>query len=226
MITRVLLVDDDPLFREGLATYLEHAGFAVGQAGDGLQALEQLTRSPPDLIVLDVMMPDLNGHETLERIRAKTRVPVLFLTARGDADDRIRGLEAGADDYVPKPVILRELVARIRAILRRTGPPEAELHRIEDVTVDPSARQVLQDGRPVPLTATELDLLLALLAERGRPLSRRNLRAGAGRGGTVVSDRGLDVHIHHLRRKLGPRARKAIRTVRGVGYVLAAGTIR
>ncbi len=170
------------------------------------------------------MMPGLGGLEVLRRVRAKSRIPVLMLTARGDEADRVVGLELGADDYVTKPFSPRELLARLRAVLRR-AQPEATSERIAvgGVEVDVGARTARVGGQDVALTGLELDLLVALMRRAGRVVPREALLGEAGREDTVVSERTIDVHVSHLRKKLGddPRAPRLIRTVRGVGYVFA-----
>ncbi|MEM9487896.1 MAG: response regulator transcription factor [Myxococcota bacterium] len=222
MTARILLIDDDDRFRTLLATYLEHTGFAVAQADSGVNGLERARAFAPELVVLDIMMPGLDGHDVLRRLRDLGEVPIIFLSAKGDEVDRVSGLELGADDYLTKPCSARELVARIRTVLRRSGGASGPSWRLGDLIIDGAARQVSRDSRPVELTATELDILIALARERGRAVPRDALRKLAGRGDTVVGDRSLDVHIHRLRKKLdltppGPH----LQTVRGIGYALA-----
>jgi two-component system OmpR family response regulator len=166
----------------------------------------------------------MNGLEVLRRIRAKSRVPILMLTAKGDETDRVVGLEIGADDYVPKPFSPRELLARIRAVLRRSSPEAiSEKLSAANVQVDVGTREVTVDGQAVELTGLEFDILVALMRRAGRVIPRDALLAEAGRSDVVVGERTVDVHISHLRAKLGddPRAPRRIKTVRGVGYVLA-----
>jgi len=174
------------------------------------------------VVLLDVMMPGMDGLEVLRRIRGKSAIPVIMLTARGDEADRVVGLELGADDYVPKPFSPRELLARIRAVLRR-AQPEAQTERIAigGVEVDVGARSARVDGEEIDLTGLELDILVALMRRAGRVVPRDALLSEAGRDDVVVSERTVDVHISHLRKKLGddPRSPSLIRTVRGVGYV-------
>jgi DNA-binding response OmpR family regulator len=169
------------------------------------------------------MMPGLDGLEVCRRIREKSRIPVIMLTARGDETDRVVGLELGADDYVPKPFSPRELLARLRAVLRRTAPAGEPPLVVGNVSVDLGAREVKVAGGLVELTALEFDLLVALARRPGRVVPREVLLEEAGRGDVTVSDRTVDVHVSHLRKKLGddPRAPRLIKTVRGVGYVLA-----
>jgi DNA-binding response OmpR family regulator len=179
-----------------------------------------------DAVLLDVMMPGPSGLDVLRKLRDRSAVPVLMLTARGDEADRVVGLELGADDYVAKPFSPRELLARLRAVLRRTQPdPSGERLSAEGIVVELGSRKVLAQGAPVDLTGLEYDLLVALLRRAGRVVPRDALLDEAGRGDTVVGERTVDVHISRLRRKLGddPRNPRLIKTVRGVGYVLARG---
>ncbi len=222
MSIRVLLIDDDTRLHQLLSAYMGQNGVALESAGDGHQGLRALAAGAFDAVLLDVMMPDMDGLAVLRRIRARSRVPVIMLTARGDEADRVVGLELGADDYVPKPFSPRELLARLRAVLRRVQP-EATSQRlvVSGVEVDVPAREVLLEGARVELTAIEFDILVALLRRAGRVVPREALLAEAGRGDVVVSERTVDVHISKLRKKLGddPRAPTRIQTVRGVGYV-------
>jgi len=166
----------------------------------------------------------MDGLEVLRRIRTRSRVPILMLTAKGDETDRVVGLEIGADDYVPKPFSPRELLARLRAVLRRSAPEAvSEKLAVADVQVDVGSRQVTVEGREIDLTGLEFDILVALMRRAGRVIPRDALLAEAGRSDVVVGERTVDVHISHLRAKLGddPRAPRRIKTVRGVGYVLS-----
>jgi DNA-binding response OmpR family regulator len=220
---RVLLIDDDRRLHELLSTYLEQNGFAVTGAPDGQRGLAALEAQAYDIVLLDLMMPGLDGLEVCRRIRTKSRVPIVMLTAKGDETDRVVGLELGADDYLAKPFGPRELVARIRAVLRRTAPaPEAERVQVNEICIDVPAHTVEVDGRAVDLTGIEFDILLALARRAGRVVGRDALLSEAGRGDVAVGDRTVDVHISHLRQKLGddPRVPKKIKTIRGVGYVL------
>jgi two-component system OmpR family response regulator len=221
---RVLIIDDDIRLYELLARYLEANGVSATHAPDGRQGLAALESGVFDAVLLDVMMPGLDGLEVCRRIRDKSRVPVIMLTAKGDETDRVVGLELGADDYVAKPFSPRELLARLRAVLRRTQPEAvAETVRIGDISIEVAARAVRVGGTPVELTGIEFDLLLALARRPGRVVPRETLLEQAGRGDVAVGDRTVDVHVSHLRRKLGddPRSPRLIKTVRGVGYVLA-----
>jgi len=218
---RVLLIDDDARLGKLLRGYLEPQDVALDQVGTGEAGLAAAGRGY-DAILLDVMMPGLDGLETLRRLRARSRVPVIMLTARGDEADRVVGLELGADDYVAKPFSPRELLARLRAVLRRTRPElAAERLVVAGLEIDVGARQVRVDGAPVELTGLELDILVALARRAGRVVARTALLGEAGRDDTVVSERAVDVHISRLRKKLGDEEGRRIRTVRGVGYVLA-----
>jgi DNA-binding response OmpR family regulator len=220
---RVLCIDDDTRLYELLASYLGENGVHLEHASDGRQGLATLERGVFDAVLLDVMMPGLDGLEVCRRIREKSRIPVIMLTARGDETDRVVGLELGADDYVPKPFSPRELLARLRAVLRRAAPSGEPPLVVGNVAVDLQAREVRVAGTAVELTALEFDLLVALARRPGRVVPREVLLEEAGRGDVTVSDRTVDVHVSHLRRKLGddPRSPRLIKTVRGVGYVLA-----
>ncbi|HME91120.1 MAG TPA: response regulator transcription factor, partial [Myxococcaceae bacterium] len=189
--------------------------------GRGLAALEA---APYDAVLLDVMMPGMDGLEVCKRIRAKSAVPIVMLTAKGDETDRVVGLELGADDYVSKPFSPRELLARLRAVLRRSNPEVvSERLAVGDISIDVPSREVRRENRPVELTGIEFDILLALMRRAGRVVPRDALLSEAGRNDVVVGERAVDVHISHLRQKLGddPRLPRLIKTVRGVGYVFA-----
>jgi DNA-binding response OmpR family regulator len=227
---RILIVDDDVELCELLSEYLEPEGFEVESVHDGAIGVDRAVGTSPSIVVLDVMLPGLNGFEALQRIRAKCATPVVMLTARRDEVDRIVGLEMGADDYLPKPFNPRELVARIRAVLRRTavvghdiavaGEGHAPL-TIEDVTLDRGARSVRCAGLLVDLTASEFDLLELLLRGAGTIVTREDVaRAVLGRHFNPF-DRSVDMHVSRLRRKLGPRpdGLERIKSVRGSGYV-------
>jgi DNA-binding response OmpR family regulator len=221
---RVLIIDDDTRLYELLARYLGANGVTTSHALDGRLGLAALEGGVYDAVLLDVMMPGLDGLEVCRRIREKNRIPVIMLTAKGDETDRVVGLELGADDYVPKPFSPRELLARLRAVLRRSQPEAiAETIRVGDIAIEVGSRAVRMSGAPVELTGIEFDLLLALARRPGRVVPRDTLLEQAGRGDVAVGDRTVDVHVSHLRRKLGddPRSPKLIKTVRGVGYVLA-----
>ncbi|ATB32037.1 response regulator transcription factor [Melittangium boletus] len=222
MSTRVLLIDDDSRMYELLAQYLGQHGIHVTHAPDGGRGLAALEASAYDAVLLDVMMPGMDGLEVCRRIRAKSVVPILMLTARGDETDRVVGLELGADDYLAKPFGPRELLARLRAVLRRVQPTAmAEKLEAHGVSLDVPAREARVNGRRVELTGLEFDLLVALVRRAGRVIPRDALLGEAGRGDTVVGERTVDVHISHLRQKLGEEGGRLIKTVRGLGYVFA-----
>jgi DNA-binding response OmpR family regulator len=232
---RLLIVDDDRELCELVAELLEGEGFEVEVANRGEQGLARALSGEHSLVVLDVMMPGMNGFEVLRRLRAEgSSVHVLMLTARGDDVDRIVGLEIGADDYLPKPFNPRELVARIQAVLRRaraprptqTNVPQPERMEVGDVEVDAGTRHVRRAGESVELTNLEYEILVILLSAAGRVVTREELvRSALGREISVF-DRSIDMHISHLRKKLGHRAGEfeRIKTVRGVGYVYARPT--
>ena len=193
------------------------------RARDGQEGLLMLDRTAYDMVLLDVMMPGIDGIEVCRRIRKKSQIPVVMLTAKGDETDRVVGLELGADDYVAKPFSPRELLARMRAVLRRTSPETtAETVSFGDVVIDVPGRAVRVRGTLIDLTALEHDLLVALARRPGRVVGREVLLNEAGRGDVSVGERTVDVHISHLRQKLGdePRTGRLIKTVRGSGYVL------
>lgn len=221
---RALLIDDDVRFSSLLVEYLAAHEVRVTHAPDGGRGLAALDSGAFDVVLLDIMMPGMDGLEVLRRVRGKSAVPVLMLTARGDETDRVVGLELGADDYVSKPASPRELLARIRAVLRRaSGGAASEKVQVAHLEIDVAARTAVQEGNTLDLTGLEFDLLLALAKRAGRVVPRSALLELAGRGDITVGERTVDVHISHLRAKLGddPRAPRRIKTVRGVGYVLA-----
>lgn len=223
----LLAIDDDREMLELLAEYLKPEGFLIEPAHTAEEGLERVSNKHYDLILLDVMLPGINGFEALRRLRGISQVPVIMLTARGEETDRIVGLEIGADDYLPKPFNLRELSARIHAILRRARPaadPKPNILSEGDVTLDPRSRQVECNHQTVDLTTAEFDLLAALLASPGVILERDKLfEAVLGRPYNVF-DRGIDNHISSLRKKLGayPNGTDRIKSIRGVGYLYAA----
>jgi DNA-binding response OmpR family regulator len=221
-----LLIDDDARLAELLRGYLTPQGVAMVHAGGGQAGLAQLQAGGFDAVVLDVMMPGMDGLTVLRKLReAGHRIPVLMLTARGDEADRVVGLELGADDYIAKPFSPRELLARLRAVLRRAQPDAvSEKLSAAGITVDTGSREAWVDGEPVELTGLEIDLLTALLRRAGRVVPRGALMELAGRGDVTVGERAVDVHISRLRKKLGDDPPQRIRTVRGVGYMLARAT--
>jgi two-component system, OmpR family, response regulator len=215
---RVLIVDDDHRLFELLRDYLGSHGVVALHAPDGMTALRLLGSELVDAVLLDVMMPGMDGLETLRRIRKTSRIPILMLTARGDETDRVVGLELGADDYLPKPFGPRELLARLRAVLRRSSPQsEGEKLRIGRVQVDLEGRCVQVDNNAVEVTGLEFDLLVALMQRAGRVVPRGRLFELAGRGDTSVGERTVDVHVSRLRKKLDDDPPRLIRTIRGVG---------
>ncbi|MBE1532144.1 response regulator transcription factor [Actinomadura algeriensis] len=227
---RILVVEDERTIARAVADRLTAEGFAVRVAGDGPTAVERARDWTPDLIVLDVMLPGFDGLEVCRRVQAERPVPVLMLTARDDETDLLVGLGVGADDYVTKPFSMRELVARIRAVLRRVDrpapEPRAEAPRPEplragDLEVDPEARRVRRDGREVHLTPIEFDLLACLLRNRGTVLTRAVLLERVWDWTDASGTRVVDSHVKALRRKLG---QDLIRTVHGVGYSLEDAT--
>ncbi len=227
MASRVLLIDDDVRLAELLQGYLSPNGFDVAHASDGPRGLAALEASVFEVVLLDVMMPGMDGLEVLKRIRGRSssasRIPVIMLTARGDEADRIVGLEVGADDYVGKPFSPRELLARLRALLRRSDPDAfAEKLQVGDVVVDTTARSCVRAGAVVDLTALELDVLVALMRRAGRAVPREALLSEAGRADVTVSERTVDVHVSRLRQKLGEPS--PIKTIRGTGYLFARDT--
>jgi DNA-binding response OmpR family regulator len=221
---RALLVDDDVSLARLLADYFVPHEVELEHVGDGARALERLAQASYDVVLLDVMLPGADGFEVCKQIRGRTSVPVVMLTARGDDTDRIVGLELGADDYVPKPFNPRELLARMRAVVRRARPGGvAEKIVLGPLEIDVPAHQASLDGKEVSLTSFEFRVLVALARRAGETVPREDL-ASAVKGGEYDPsvDRSLDVHVSHLRQKLGDDARepRRIRTVRGVGYVL------
>jgi two-component system response regulator CpxR len=220
----ILLVDDDVELCELLQEFLALRGFRLEAAHDGRRGLARALAGGHDLVLLDVMMPDLDGFEVLRLVRRRSQVPVIMLTARTTQEDRVAGLDAGADDYLPKPFGTAELLARIRAVLRRTGrtPKEPEALEAGGVKLIPSAREALAGGAPVALTTIEYDILEFLVHGAGRIISRDELMAALYRRRSTRFDRTLDMHICNLRRKLG-RHGPLIRTVRSVGYLFRIG---
>jgi phosphate regulon transcriptional regulator PhoB len=225
MAPRVLIVEDEPDIRDLLVFHLEREGYQVAKSKSGAEALRLAHGAPPDLVLLDLMLPEMDGLEVCRRLRGDPvtqAIPIVMLTARGDEVDRVLGLEMGADDYVVKPFSPRELVARIRAVLRRTRPaPEAAPITVGRLSIDVAAHSVTVDGAPVTLTRREFDLLRALVEARGRVLSREHLLDhvwGYTAAGEIES-RTVDVHVRRLRQKLGAEGQR-IGTVTGVGYRL------
>ena len=215
---RILVVEDDPLLGRGVQAGLEQAGFAADWVRDGIAADASLAGTQYAAVVLDLGLPRLEGLALLRRRRgAGDRTPVLILSARDALEDRVKGLDAGADDYLVKPFQFEELAARLRALVRRAHGEAAPVLSAAGLTLDPGARTVAWQGRPVELPAREFDVLHELLLNAGRVLSREHLQERVYRWGEEVESNAIDVHIHHLRRKLAP---ELIRTIRGVGYLM------
>ncbi len=224
----ILVVDDDVELCALVQEYLTAEGFSLKAVHDGEQGLQQALTNEYVLVVLDVMLPGITGFEVLRRIRSVSKIPVLLLTARGEDVDRIVGLEIGADDYLPKPFNPRELVARIRAVLRRTQPSRAtdgvpEILTVGDVELDPATRSVVRAGQAVDLTSVEFNLLEVLLREAGRVVTRERLVNAVLSRKFMPFDRSIDMHVSKVRRKLGDSEDDGdhIKTIRGVGYMFA-----
>jgi DNA-binding response OmpR family regulator len=224
-VPRVLVVDDEPSITELVAYNLRQEGFAVDCAADGRAALRMAEAAPYDLVVLDLMLPVVDGREVLRLLRRDHDTPVILLTARGGEADRVAGLEAGADDYLVKPFSVRELLARVHAVLRRFGRGVGKV-RVGGVEIDPAQRRAVRDGRPVELTQTEFDLFWELAQSAGRVLDRESLIRRVWGYDFEGDRRTVDVHVRHLREKLeaDPARPRLIETVRGVGYRLRAET--
>jgi two-component system alkaline phosphatase synthesis response regulator PhoP len=221
----VLVVDDEQPIAEIARDYLQHAGFGVITAGDGAAALEMARAQRPDLIVLDLALPRVDGLDVAKALRRESAVPIIMLTARVEEADRLRGLEIGADDYITKPFSPRELVARVKAVLRRVDGVSANSDQIQlaDLILDVPRLKVSRRGKPIDLTATEFELLATLARQPGRVFTRAQL-LDAVRGDEVESfERAIDAHVKNIRRKLEPDARKPryILTVYGIGYKCA-----
>ncbi len=218
----IVVIEDDHNISDLVAMYLRKDGFRVLQADDGERGLELFDQDPPKLLIIDIGLPGaLDGLDVCRRVRATSDVPVIMLTARDDEFDRVRGLELGADDYVTKPFSARELVARVRAILRRAAPAPRDgpqVHEIGDLVVDTGRREVRGPGGPIAFTTREFDLLAYLASNRGLALSRRQLLDGVWGEGWYGDERTVDVHVRQLRKKLGDAL--PLTTVWGVGYRL------
>jgi DNA-binding response OmpR family regulator len=220
----ILVIDDEPELVKLLDYNLSKAGYLVLSAKDGESGLAAARKHAPDAIILDVMMPGLDGWEVCKRLRqdpSTSALPVLMLTAKGDEGDRVLGLELGADDYVTKPFGVRELLARVKALLRRSevSSSSPEVLKTGKIVIDSSRRTVTASGKPVALTATEFNLLKSLAEKEGRVISREDLLSLARGDDVAVMDRTVDVHVASLRKKLG-KLGEMIETVRGVGYRL------
>ena len=221
----ILVVDDEERLTSLLQAYLQQEGFQVLTASNGLEALEVIRRDPPDLIVLDIMMPEMDGVEFLKALRAQHSTPVILLTARVGDEDKVIGLELGADDYLTKPFRPRELLARVRAVLRRAGRsgPEAAVLHCGDLTLDRGRHEILLGGQLIDLTPTEFEILAALMAAPGRVFTRMELLERAQGVGYEGYERTIDAHIKNLRAKIedGALGTQRIQTVYGVGYRMA-----
>jgi DNA-binding response OmpR family regulator len=222
---RLLIVDDDKELCTLLEEFLAREGIEAESVHNSRAGLERIVKGGIDLVVLDVMLPGLDGFEVLREIRRRSSLPVVMLTARGEDVDRILGLEMGADDYLAKPFNARELLARIRAVLRRPQVSPQELERLEvnNVTLDTGSRQVLCDGIPVELTTLQFDILEMLMRSSGRILTRDQIMERLYGRAAGPLDRSIDMHVSHLRRKLGP-AGMYIKTIRGSGYQFSRST--
>jgi DNA-binding response OmpR family regulator len=225
-MTPLLMIDDDEKLVALVREYLAPHGFDVSAAHDGHAGIEAVRSAEPALVILDLMLPGIDGLEICRRVRRFSHVPILMLTARGDDTDRIVGLELGADDYLPKPFNTRELLARIRAILRRSENPRpadstAPL-RVGSLVIDAGARTVTVHGRPVELTSAEFDVLHVLALNAGLVLSRQRLLEQVHGEGWAAYERSIDVHVSRIRQKIGddPKRPERLKTVRGVGYQL------
>jgi len=217
---RVLLIEDDPLLGDALQAGLRDNGFAVEWLRDGEEGLAALAADRFDAVVLDLGLPRLDGRRLLERRRAEgDRTPVLVLTARDALEDRVAGLDSGADDYVVKPVAIAELAARLRALVRRASGIARGQLEAGPLTVDPASRAVTWRGEPVELAPREFDVLLALTLRAGRVVTREQIESALYEWDRSIESNAIEVHVHHLRRKLAP---ELIRTVRGVGYMMPA----
>ncbi len=223
---KVLLVEDDTRLAQLTARYLETHGVVVTVAGDGIEGQNEALRRQYDCVVLDLMLPGRDGIEVTRELRSRTDVPIVMVTARGEEADRVLGLEVGADDYVTKPFSPRELLARIKATVRRVrgqvGPAQSTI-QVGNLVLDPARMTVMLDGKPVDVTAYEFAILRALAQRPGRVLSREQLLDVAKGSAELSFDRSIDVHVSRLRAKLGDDSRnpKILKTVRGVGYLLA-----
>jgi two-component system, OmpR family, response regulator len=226
-IVSALLVEDDARLAALTREYLEGHGVVVTIASDGRRSLAEALAHRYDVVLLDLMLPGMDGLQVCRELRARSDVPIVVLTARGEEADRVMGLELGADDYLPKPFSSRELLARIRAVVRRArgqAGPSLGVVRVGGLVVDPGARRATLDGRELALTGYEFDLLKALADRAGRVLSREQLMELARGSAEESFDRSIDVHVSRLRQKLGddPKRPRLLKTVRGAGYVLAA----
>jgi DNA-binding response OmpR family regulator len=220
---RVLIVDDDPDIIKLVTYNLNHAGFHVTSAGNGRKAMDTVRKQPPDLIILDLMLPDIDGMEvcrTLRQQQSTRKIPIIMLTARSEEIDRVIGFELGADDYVQKPFSTRELVLRVKSILRRTKEDHSDVLRVGQIQVFPDRRQCFAAGKAITLTVKEFDLLCELIKARGNVLTRESLMDRVWGYHGEATSRTLDTHVRRLREKLGQDG-SSVETVRGVGYRIA-----
>ena len=219
----ILIIDDDEELCELVGEYLSNEGCTIDAANDGEEGLKKAASGDYDLAILDVMLPKMNGLDVLKALRKESSLPVLMLTARGDDTDRIRGLEIGADDYLPKPFKPRELLARLRAIMRPVPEPEPlpEKIAVDDLEISSTARSVRRGGEEVVLTSIEFDLLSSLVKDAGKVVKKEDLSENVLERGLSPFDRSLDMHLSNLRKKLGPRddGSERIKTIRSVGYI-------
>ena len=228
--TRILLVDDEQSIQTLLSYPLRKDGYHVTSAVDGREALQRFEEGRFDLVILDLMLPKLDGVEVCRELRSRSQVPIIMLTAKGSETDKVAGLEVGADDYITKPFSIREFRSRIRAVLRRatqlsTQPAGERPIELGELTIDPAKRSVLLEGEPVALTYVEFEVLRTLATHRGRVYSRRALLEAVWGGSAYREPRTIDVHIRHLREKLeqDPADPRLILTVRGAGYCFRDG---
>jgi two-component system, OmpR family, response regulator CpxR len=221
----ILLVDDDVELCAVIRDYFAAHGYTIETVQNGCDALSKAFEQQYDLIILDVMMPVLDGFEVLRQLRRKSAVPVIMLTARTEHEDRIAGLEAGADDYVPKPFALAELLARVRAVLRRTGSApgqRADVILVGELRIHPETREVWNGTKPVQVTSLEFELLELLARSAGKVVSRDQIAAVIYHRKATPYERSIDVHMSHLRKKLGLKRRPMIKTIRGAGYMMVS----
>ena len=218
--TRVLVVDDEPHIVDFITLGLERLGYAVAGTGDGIRGLAMIREWAPGLAILDVMLPGLDGFEVCRRIRARSGMPILLLTARGDVEDRVHGLDSGADDYLCKPFSFSELAARVRALLRRYGLDDGTMLRWADLRVDAATREVWRGNAPITLTVREYDLLLFMLRHPRQVLTRAQILEFVWGYDFAGDDNVVEVYIRYLRTKLRDYPPQLLRTVRGVGYTL------
>ncbi len=219
-MTRVLVVEDEESFSDALSYMLRKEGFEVSVAATGPDALTEFDRTGADIVLLDLMLPEMSGTEVCRALRAKSSVPIIMLTARDDAADKIVGLELGADDYVTKPFDPKELVARVKAVLRRTAAPAPRQVRVADLTIDPDKRTVRRDGSAIDLTPIEFDLLATMAAAPGRVFTRMQLLDRVQGDAYEGYERTVDSHIKNLRKKIEPDPNRPryVLTVHGIGY--------